>query len=206
MCAPSHLRSSHLRSSYDILYLRICVASAHLHISDLYLDLYIFTFIFRSSYFETTSCLHTFGSSSRSHTVLSYHLQDFIMQLLSQLYNLIYLRLQNFISPLSGQPSSTIFSASSYIYIYLHISSYILIYLHTSSYISSNIFIYLHMSSYICIYLHVSSYIFMYLHISSYIFLYLRISSSVFMCFHVSSYIFIYVHMSAYLFICLHLS
>ena len=32
---------------------------------------------------------------------LSYHLQDFIMQLLSQLYNLIYLRLQNFISPRS---------------------------------------------------------------------------------------------------------
>ena len=107
MCAPSHLRSSHLRSSYHILYLRICVASAHLRISDLYLDLYIFTFIFKSSYFETTSCFHTFGSSSRSHTVLSYHLQDFIMQLLSQLYNLIYLRLQNFISPLSGQPSSS---------------------------------------------------------------------------------------------------
>ena len=38
---------------------------------------------------------------------LSYHLQDFIMQLFSQLYNLIYLRLQNFISPLSGQPSSS---------------------------------------------------------------------------------------------------
>ena len=37
----------------------------------------------------------------------SYHLQDFIMQLLSRLYNLIYLRLQNFISPLSGQPSSS---------------------------------------------------------------------------------------------------
>ena len=32
---------------------------------------------------------------------LSYHLQDFIMQLLSQLYNLIYLRVQNFISPRS---------------------------------------------------------------------------------------------------------
>ena len=32
---------------------------------------------------------------------LSYHLQDFTMQLLSQLYNLIYLRLQNFISPRS---------------------------------------------------------------------------------------------------------
>ena len=32
---------------------------------------------------------------------LSYHLQDFIVQLLSQLYNLIYLRLQNFISPRS---------------------------------------------------------------------------------------------------------
>ena len=103
MCAPSHLRSSHLRSSYHILYLRICVTSAHLHIS----DLYIFTFIFRSSYFETASCLHTVGSSSRSHTVLSYHLQDFIMQLLSQLYNWIYLRLQDFISPLSGQPSSS---------------------------------------------------------------------------------------------------
>ena len=32
---------------------------------------------------------------------LSYHLQDFIMQLLSQLFNLIFLRLQNFISPRS---------------------------------------------------------------------------------------------------------
>ena len=119
----------------QILYHRICVTCAHLHISDPHTsdrrivsyifasashlrifisqifisDLYIFTFIFRSSNFETTSCLHTFGSSSRSHTVLSYHLQDFIIQLLSQLYNLIYVRLQNFISPLSGQPSSSFF-------------------------------------------------------------------------------------------------
>ena len=38
----------------------------------------------------------------------SYHLQDFIMPFLSQLYNLIYLRLQNFIPPLSGQPSSSV--------------------------------------------------------------------------------------------------
>ena len=71
-------------------------------------DLYIFTFTFRYSYFETTFCLHIFGSLSRSRTVLSYHLQDFIMQFLFlQFYNLIYVRLQNFISPLSGQPSSS---------------------------------------------------------------------------------------------------
>ena len=111
MCAPSHLRSSHLRSSYHILYLRICIRSAHLIYQIFISDLSIFTFIFRSSYFETTSCLHTVGSSSRSHTVLSYHLQDFIMQLLSQFYNLIYLRIQNFISALSGQPSSSSFLA-----------------------------------------------------------------------------------------------
>ena len=37
MCAPSHLISSHLRSSYHIPYLRICITSAHLHISDFYL-------------------------------------------------------------------------------------------------------------------------------------------------------------------------
>ena len=96
--------ASHVRTfASQILAPQVVVTSAHLHIS----DLYIFTFIFRSSYFETTSCLHTVGSSSRSHTVLSYHLQDFIMQVLSQLYNLIYLRLQDFISPLSGQPSSS---------------------------------------------------------------------------------------------------
>ena len=76
-------------------------------------DLYIFTFTFRYSYFETTFCLHIFGSSSRSRTVLSYHLQDFIMQFLFlQFYNLIYVRLQNFISPLSGQPSSSLKQAS----------------------------------------------------------------------------------------------
>ena len=117
MCAPSHLRSSHLRSSYHILYLRICITSAHLHIS----DLYIVTFIFRFSFFETTSCLHTVGSSSRSHTVLSYHLQDFIMQLLLlQFYNLIYLRLQDFISPLSGQPSSSGFRPPSRRFVFFH--------------------------------------------------------------------------------------
>ena len=92
--------SSHLRHICASSYIR---SSSQIFIS----DLYIFTFIFKSSYFEAASCLHTAGSSSRSHTVLSYHLQDFIMQLLSQLYNLIYLRLQNFISPLSGEPSSS---------------------------------------------------------------------------------------------------
>ena len=40
---------------------------------------------------------------------LSYHLQDFIMQLLSQLYNLIYLYTSSrlHLPPLSGQPSSS---------------------------------------------------------------------------------------------------
>ena len=92
--------SSHLR--------HICASSYLRSWSQIFIsDLYIFTFIFRFSYFETASCLHIFGSSSRGDTVLSYHLQHFIMQLFLQLYNLIYLCLQNFISPLSGQPSSS---------------------------------------------------------------------------------------------------
>ena len=106
MCAPSHLRSSRLRSSYPI--------SSHLHhicASSYFRSLFqIFTSSLSPSglhILKTTSCLHIFGSSSRSRTVLSYHLQDFIMQLFLQVYNLIYVRLQNFISPLSGQPSSS---------------------------------------------------------------------------------------------------
>ena len=63
--------------------------------------------ILRSHLVFTRSDLHRRVTLS-----LSYHLQDFIMQLLSQLYNLIYLRLQNFISPLSGQPSSSCFLSS----------------------------------------------------------------------------------------------
>ena len=66
-------RSPHLSSSYFI--------SSHLHhIAHLHIpDLSIFTFIFRSSCFETTFCFRIFGSSSRSHTVLSYHFHDFIL-------------------------------------------------------------------------------------------------------------------------------
>ena len=79
VCAPSHLRSSHLRSSYPI--------SSHLH------------HICASSYFRslfqifTSSLLppglhilkpHVVSTSSDLHHVvaLSYHLQDFIMQLI----------------------------------------------------------------------------------------------------------------------------
>ena len=94
----------------------ILASASHLHIfisQVFFSDLQIFTFTFRSSYFETTSCLHIFGSSSRSRAVLSYHLQDFIAQLFLQFYNLIYVRLQNFISPLSGQPSSSCLSSSA---------------------------------------------------------------------------------------------
>ena len=83
-------RSSHLRSSYLINISSHCIASAHLHI----LDLDIFTFIFRSSYFETTSCLHIFGCSSRNHI---FYLIIFKISF-CHIYNLNYLRLQNFIS------------------------------------------------------------------------------------------------------------
>ena len=62
-------------SDLHVLYFFICITSVHLRIS----DLYIFTFIFRFSYFETTFCLHIFGCSSLNHTVLFYHLQDFIV-------------------------------------------------------------------------------------------------------------------------------
>ena len=88
MRAPSHLRSSDLRSSYPI--------SSHLH------------HICASSYFRSlfqifTSSLSPSGlhilkqqvvstSLDLHHVVaLSYHLQDFIMQLLLQFYSLIYI-------------------------------------------------------------------------------------------------------------------
>ena len=109
-CAHLHISDDHTSDRHIISYIFASASHLRIFISQIFISyLYIFTFIFRSSYFETTSCLHTVGSSSRSHTVLSYPLQDFIMQLSSQLYNLIYLRLQNFISPLSGQPSSSFF-------------------------------------------------------------------------------------------------
>ena len=104
MCAPSHLRSSHLRSSYPISsHLRHICASSY----------------FRSLFQIFTSSLspsglhilkpHVVSTSSDLHHVVapSYHLQDFIMQFLLQFYSLIYIRLQNFISPLSGQQSSS---------------------------------------------------------------------------------------------------
>ena len=110
MCAPSHLRSSHLRSSYPTsLHLHHICASSYLR------SLFqIFTsslspsglHILKPHLVSTSSDLHHV-----SRTVLSYHLQDFIMQLLLQAYNLIYVRLQNFISPLSGQPSSSLLIA-----------------------------------------------------------------------------------------------
>ena len=106
-----HTLSQILTPQIVISYILASASHLRIFISQIFIsDLYIVTFTFRSSYFETTSCLHTFGSSSRSRTVLSYHLQDFIMQLLLQAYNLIYVRLQNFISPLSGQPSSSNFT------------------------------------------------------------------------------------------------
>ena len=108
--SPSSSSSSYHHHHHIIIIIVIIIIITHTsdrHIQIFISGLYIFTFAFRSSYFEITSCLHIFGSSSRSRTVLSYHLQDFIMQLLLvQFYNLIYVRLQNFISPLSGQPSS----------------------------------------------------------------------------------------------------
>ena len=106
MCAPSHLRASHLRSSYPI--------SSHLHHICASSYLRFLSQIFTSSLSSSGSHIlrpHLVFTPSGLHRVvtlsLSYHLQDFIMQLLSQLYNLIYLRLQNFIPPLSGQPSSS---------------------------------------------------------------------------------------------------
>ena len=109
LCGNPHLHISDPHTSdRHILYILASASHLRIFISQIFIsDLYIFTFTFKSSYFETTSCLHIFGSSSCSRTVLSYHLQDFIMQLLLHFYNLIYVRLQNFISPLSGQPSSS---------------------------------------------------------------------------------------------------
>ena len=112
--SSSYHHHHHHHHHHIIIIIVIIIIITHTsdrHIQIFISDLYIFTFAFRSSYFEITSCLHIFGSSSCSRTVLSYHLQDFIMQLLLlQFYNLIYVRLQNFISPLSGQPSSSILS------------------------------------------------------------------------------------------------
>ena len=107
--SPSSSSYHHHHIIIIIVIIIIITHTSDRHIQIFISGLYIFTFAFRSSYFEITSCLHIFGSSSRSRTVLSYHLQDFIMQLLLlvQFYNLIYVRLQNFISPLSGQPSSS---------------------------------------------------------------------------------------------------
>ena len=110
--SPSPSSSSYHHHHHIIIIIVIIIIITHTsdrHIQIFISGLYIFTFAFRSSYFEITSCLHIFGCPSRSRAVLSYHLQDFIMQLLlSQFYNLIYVRLQNFISPLSGQPSSSL--------------------------------------------------------------------------------------------------
>ena len=94
----------------------ILASASHLRIfiSQIFIsDLYIFTFTFRSSYFETTSCLHILGSASRSRTVLSYHLQDFIMQLLLQAYNLIYMYVFKTSSPRSRANRRVVFLLAS---------------------------------------------------------------------------------------------
>ena len=87
ICALSHLRSSHLRSSYAI-----SLSSSGLHILKPHL---VFTIL----------GLHDV-------VTLSYLIKIFKISL-SYIYNLIYLRLQNLISlniisPLSGQPSSSL--------------------------------------------------------------------------------------------------
>ena len=92
-----HHHHHHHHHHHIIIIIVIIIIITHTsdrHIQIFISGLYTFTFAFRSSYFEITSCLHIFGSPSRSRAVLSYHLQDFIMQLLlSQFYNLIYVRL-----------------------------------------------------------------------------------------------------------------
>ena len=71
-------------------------------------DLYIFTFIFRSSYFETASCLHTFGSSSSSHTVLILSSSRFHHAIIIPTLQLdIFTSSKLHLPPLSGQPSSS---------------------------------------------------------------------------------------------------
>ena len=87
ICSLSHLRSSHLRSSYPI-----SLSSSGLHILKPHL---VFTIL----------GLHDV-------VTLSYLIKIFKISL-SYIYNLIYLRLQNLISliiisPLSGQPSSSV--------------------------------------------------------------------------------------------------
>ena len=71
-------------------------------------DLYIFTFIFRSSYVETTSCLHTFGSSSSSHTVLILSSSRFHHAIIIPTLQLdIFTSSKLHLPLLSGQPSSS---------------------------------------------------------------------------------------------------
>ena len=94
-------------------YLSFIIASAshvRIFISQIFIsDLYIFTFIFRSSYFETTSCLHTFGSSSSSHTVLILSSSRFHHAIIITTLQLdIFTSSKLHLSPLSGQPSSSI--------------------------------------------------------------------------------------------------
>ena len=91
-------------------YLSFIIASAshvRIFISQIFIsDLYIFTFIFMSSYFETTSCLHTFGSSSSSHTVLILSSSRFHHAIIITTLQLdIFTSSKLHLSPLLGQPS-----------------------------------------------------------------------------------------------------
>ena len=106
ICASSHLRSSHLRFSYR----RIFNPHQQIIPSQIFIC-YIFTSaahlrIFIAQLLQSSLSLHIFGSSSPSYLII-------FKISVCHCYNLVDLRLQNFMSinifpSLSGQPSSSV--------------------------------------------------------------------------------------------------
>ena len=107
ICASSHLRSLHLRFSYR----RIVNPHQQIIPSQIFIS-YIFTSaahlrIFIAQLLQSSLSLHIFGSSSASYLII-------FKISVCHCYNLVDLRLQNFMSinifpSLSGQPSSSCF-------------------------------------------------------------------------------------------------
>ena len=105
ICASSHLRSLHLRFSYR----RIVNPHQQIIPSQIFIS-YIFTSaahlrIFIAQLLQSSLSLHIFGSSSPSYLII-------FKISVCHCYNLVDLRLQNFMSinifpSLSGQPSSS---------------------------------------------------------------------------------------------------
>ena len=108
-CAHLRISGPHTSDRNIISYIFASASHLRIFISQIFIsDLYIFTFIFRSSYFETTSCLHTFGSSSSSHTVLILSSSRFHHAIIITTLQLdIFTSSKLHLPPLSGQPSSS---------------------------------------------------------------------------------------------------